>query len=74
MPKRESINAACRALARNHLGEEAAVVFKNIYEVRSVLTHDGEPRPRTDMAARVRALDALARRLILADVTAGGPQ
>ena len=46
--KCESISSACRTLVRKYLGDPAAKVFKECYNVRSKLVHEGTVSPEID--------------------------
>jgi hypothetical protein len=70
--KQESIRSACRRLVETY-GENPddtheAGAFARAYTIRSTLLHEGEPPPGTDLAAELRTLDLLVRRLIVRHV------
>jgi hypothetical protein len=66
--KRASIRSTCRALVKMY-GEPSDVKhFRHAYEIRSTLVHEGEPPPGIDLAAELRTLDPLVRRLIVRHV------
>jgi hypothetical protein len=70
--KQESIRSACRRLVEtygeNPADTHEARAFARAYTIRSTLLHEGESPPGTDLAAELRTLDLLVRRLIVRHV------
>jgi hypothetical protein len=63
-----SIGRGIRAVVGRHLGSDRAREAQRLYGVRSKLVHDGK-RP-DDLAGEVRALEKIARDLLVSLLTA----
>jgi len=67
--KRESISKSCRELVGRYLGPEAVNLFKDCYDARGKIVHDGEPPKDFDLGSYTPQLDHLVSQLLIAVVT-----
>lgn len=67
--KRESISESCRELVGRYLGPDAVKLFKDCYDARGKIVHDGEPPEDFDLGSYTRRLDKLVSQLLIADAT-----
>jgi hypothetical protein len=63
--KRESISKSCSNLIESYLGKEDTKFFKDCYEVRSCLMHNGIIKDPKDFGSKVPKLDKLISKLLL---------
>lgn len=70
--KRESIAVACRNLIQKYLGNEEAATFKNCYNVRSQLVHDGSIKEGLDIVEYHNKIHSLSRNLLYSIITKSG--
>jgi hypothetical protein len=67
--KKESISSSCRKLIARYLGQDAAKLFNNCYDIRSKLVHKGDAPEGINLGVYTPQLDELVSQLIVAAVT-----
>lgn len=69
--KKESISKSCRQLVKKYLGDEMETLFKDCYDIRSRILHNGSVPEGKDIGTYTPKLDKLVSQLILADIDCG---
>lgn len=64
--KRESISVACRNLIQQYLGNDEVKFFKECYNIRSKLVHDGTIKDGIDIVNYLHKLNNISRNLLYA--------